>query len=103
VTLVCRQIAPATVPAPPGTIVGETVFRLDASPSEGGALPGPVRLQVTYPPDAVPPAERGRLALAYLDGSAWEPLPDQVADPAASQISAIVDRAGTYALYRQTQ
>ena len=100
-TLACRPVEPQTVPAPPGPLVGDTIFRLDAAPVEGGKLPGLVTIEVTYPAEAVAPAERARLTLGYLDGSEWKPVPAQDAEPADTRISATVDRPGVYALYRQ--
>jgi hypothetical protein len=89
------------VPAPPGPAVGGTLFRLDAAPVEGGKLPGLVSVEVTYPAEAVPPADRARLTLGYLDGSEWEPVQAQDADPAGTKVSATVERPGVYALYRR--
>ena len=93
-TLACRPAAPNTVPAPPGPVVGGAIFRLDAAPVEGGRLPGPATIEVTYPADAVAPADRARVTLGYLDGSEWKPVPAQDADPAAMRVSALVDRPG---------
>jgi hypothetical protein len=100
-TLACRRVEPPTVPSPPGPVVAETVFRLDASPVEGGKLPGLVALTVTYPADAIAPADRSRVTLGYLDGPEWKPVPDQDADPPGGRVTAPVDRPGTYALYRR--
>lgn len=100
-TLTCLWIEPGSVPAPPGPVIAETVFELTASGGDPRMLPAPLDLTATYPADAVPQAERGRVGLAYLDGSTWRPLPDQRPDPATTQVSATVDRAGVYALYRQ--
>jgi hypothetical protein len=99
--LTCRSADLASgPPPPPGPVVGDIAFRLDASPNASGTLPKPVTIEVEYPDAAVPAAERDRVVLGRLDGSTWAPVPDQAADPDASSISAIVDRAGVYALYR---
>jgi hypothetical protein len=82
-------------------MVDQTAFRVETAPGGTEQLPGPVTLQVTYPPDAVPPVERGRLVLGFLDGSAWAAVPDVVAEPAVMRMSARVNRSGVYALYRQ--
>jgi hypothetical protein len=100
-TFSCRPTDPSRVPPPPGEIVSETIFRLDVPPGGSPALRDQVELAVTYPPGAIPPAERGRLVLAYLDGSHWERLPDQEADPSTTRVTAKIDRAGVYALYRR--
>ena len=73
-------------------------MRLDIAPP-ADKLPKPIRIQVTYPPDAVPPPERERLTLGFLDGTKWEPLPDQTAEPPTMRISAMTDRTGVFALY----
>jgi hypothetical protein len=99
--LTCRPIAANDAPSPPGPIVGEIRFRLDAAPGNGAPLPGKLELQVTYPPDAVPPAERDRLVLGHLDGERWEPLPDLRAEPAASRITVETDLTGVFGLYRR--
>lgn len=99
--LSCRPVEPGSVPAPPGSIVEGTVFRLDGSATTGSTLPSPATLQVAYPADAVTPADRARLTLGYLDGPTWRSLPDQDADPAEARVSAEIDRPGVYALYRR--
>jgi hypothetical protein len=99
--LTCRPVEPGTVPPPPGEVVGETIFRVEASDGENGTLPSSVTIQVTYPPDAGPAAERDRLILGYLDGTEWQPVPEQDAEPADARVRAPADRTGVYALYRQ--
>jgi hypothetical protein len=99
--LTCRPADLGAVLLPPGPVVDEIAFRLDGSPNDAGALPSPVTLQVSYPADAVPVADRGRLVLGFLEGSTWSPVPDQEADLAAGRISATIDRVGVYALYRE--
>src|SRR3954454_1695731 len=94
-------IAPAAVPPPPGPIVANIIGRLDAAPTSGDRLGGEVEIQVTYPANAVPPADRGKLALGRFNGTAWEKLQDQNADQAGNRITARTDRTGIYALYRQ--
>jgi hypothetical protein len=99
--LICRPIESGSVPAPPGPLVADTAFELATSPGVGQTLPAPIALTVTFPPSAVPADQRERLVLAYLNGTTWTPLPDQDAEPDETQISASVDRAGIYGLYRQ--
>ncbi|MFN8634901.1 MAG: hypothetical protein U0893_13675 [Chloroflexota bacterium] len=100
-TLTCLQIEPGSVPTPPGPILSETVFQVTTSNGDPRTLPAPLDLTVAYPAGAVPSADRGRLSLAYLDGMVWKPLPDQHAEPDATRVSATIDRAGMYVLYRQ--
>jgi hypothetical protein len=76
------------------------MFRLDASPGDGTMLSNQIEVQVTYRPDAVPPAERGRLVLGRLEDRTWEPVPAQKAEPNTNRVTAMVDRIGLYALYR---
>lgn len=99
--LTCRPGAPTGVPEPPGPVVAEIIFRLDVTPSPGQSLPKPVNLQVTYPSGAVPPPDREQLTIGYLDGTEWKPVPEQTNQPSANRVTAMVDRPGVYALYRQ--
>jgi hypothetical protein len=99
--LTCHPADLAAVLLPPGPVVEEISFRLDSSPNDAGALPNPVSVQVSYPVDAVPVADRGRLILGHLEGATWSPVPDQGADQAAGSIAATIDRVGVYALYRE--
>ena len=99
--LTCRPADIAAVLLPPEPVVDEIAFRLDGSPNDAGALPHPVTLEVSYPVDAVPVADRDRLILGYLEGATWSSVPDQEADLAASRIAATIDRVGVYALYRE--
>jgi hypothetical protein len=98
-TLTCGPVDAGSVPPSPSSVVGGTLFRLGINPSDGNNLKGTVDLRLTYPGEAVPSADRGRVALGYLDGSNWTILPDQTSEPATTSVSAKTDRAGVYALY----
>lgn len=82
-------------------MVGETVFELTSQPANGNRLPARVNLAITYPENAVPAEDRDHLVLAYLDGSRWTRLSEQANETGARRVSATVDRAGVYVLYRQ--
>ncbi|MFN8634234.1 MAG: hypothetical protein U0893_10290 [Chloroflexota bacterium] len=92
------------VPGPPGSVVGETVFRLSGSPCGGGAygsLPNEVNLGVSYRNRVGESVDRGKLSLVYFDGQRWSPATKQANDPGANYISASVTAVGVYALVQQ--
>ncbi len=97
----CTQIDPGSVQRPPNPPVGNTVFRLEAEGDTDALLPGLATVAVQYPAGGIPPNERAQLVLGYLDGAQWVVVNAQTPEPAANRVTATVDRAGVYALYRR--
>jgi hypothetical protein len=99
-----RPLDPASVPAPPGSLVDRVVFQLDAqSDCTGvaiGMLPNWVNLGITY--NVVPPVDKSRLQIVRLDGGSWTNI-DTVPDPVPGNpyVSTTINRAGTYALMQR--
>jgi hypothetical protein len=95
-------VDPASVPAPPGPILEDFVFDVQAlngcSGPEIGQLPAPVNLGIAYEV----PADKGSLQIAYWDGTNWvdvQTVPDP--DPNKPYVSATIQSSGTYTVYTE--
>jgi hypothetical protein len=102
--LTLRALDPASVPAPPGSLVDRVVFALDAQSDCVGAaigtLPNQVNLGITY--NVTTAVEKSRLQIARLEGGSWVNV-DTVPDPAPGNpyVSTTINMAGTYALFQR--
>jgi len=95
------QVDPSSVPPPPGSLIGQLVFRLGASQCGGSgmaSLPGEDNLGVGYSEDAAAGHDKSKLSLMFWDGSKWSPAPKQANDQGAKYVSATISALGTYAL-----
>jgi len=99
-----RALDPATVPAPPGSLVDRVVFALDAQSDCVGAaigtLPNQVNLGITY--NVTTAVDKSRLQIARLEGGSWVNV-DMVPDPVPGNpyVSTTINLPGTYALFQR--
>ena len=99
-----RSLDTISVPAVPGSLVGNVVFSLDAqSDCTGvaiGTLPNNVNMGITY--NVVPAVDKSRLQIVRLEGGSWVNV-DTVPDPTPGNpyVSTTINRAGTYALIQR--
>jgi hypothetical protein len=93
-------VDPATMPAPPGPVLGELMFDVQAlngcGGTEIGQTPSPVNLGVAYELGA----DKSSLQIARWDGSTWVDV-QTVPDPSPSNpyISATIQETGVYTVY----
>lgn len=98
------RVSPTAQPAPPGSIVGNYVFRLSASPCGGApysVLPREVNLALSYSDALAAGRDESRFSLMYYDGTAWATAPKLYRDPDHNTVSASVTGLGVYALVQQ--
>lgn len=101
------MVTPGTVPATPGQLVDQLVFRLQAQGCGGeprpANLPAEVNLGVRYSDADAAGLNEQSFTLALLDPTAntWAPAAKQASDPAANYASATIANTGTYALYQR--
>jgi hypothetical protein len=102
--LTLSRVDPASVPAPPGTLVDRVVFRVRAQSSCDGAdinpLPNLVNMGIVYNvPTAV---DKSRLQIVLWNGSSWTNV-DTIPDPTAGNpyVSTTINTAGIYALIQR--
>lgn len=95
------RVDAGSVPAPPGGVVGDLVFRLAAAPCGGAALtelPHAVNLGVAYRNRIGERVDESRLTLLFYDGQSWTAAPGAQPDPPNNYVSASVTALGVYAV-----
>jgi hypothetical protein len=101
IVLTIRLIDPVTVPAAPGTRVGDLVFVFEARDSSGAALttlPAEVNLGVVYTDRDTGGLDDQTVTFSWLDpvSNQWITAPKIIADPASNVLTASVMDLGTY-------
>jgi hypothetical protein len=103
VTITVRLVDPSTVPSPPGTRVGDLVFRIEARDGSGTpltTLPAEVNLAVHYTDQEVAGLNEQQATLSWFDpaDNRWKPAPKLATDPSTNYVAASVTALGTYAV-----
>lgn len=102
-----HPVDPASVPPPPGTVVGGHLFQLIAEDCDGSpvaVLPQEINLGVRYSDGDASGLNEASFTLSRLDTSAnsWRAVEKQAADPSSNFTSATVTEMGYYVLYPQS-
>lgn len=95
------EISRNDLPAGPGGLLGDLIFRVSAAPCGGGglgALPGEGNLGVGYRDRVVSGRDERTFRLLYWDGQGWTEAPKQATDPGNKYVSATITAPGVYAL-----
>jgi hypothetical protein len=103
VTVTIRLIDPATVDAPPNTVVGSLIFQVEAKDVGGASLstlPAEVNLSAHYSDFEVFSRDESQVTLVWLDpaDNTWKPAPKLTVDPGSNYVAASVTGAGYYAV-----
>ena len=101
IVLTIRLIDPVTVPAAPGTRVGDLVFVFEARDGTGApltTLPAEVNLGVVYTDRDTGGLDDQTVTLSWLDpvSNQWITAPKILSDPASNVLTASVMDLGTY-------
>jgi hypothetical protein len=102
-----QPVDPASVPPPPGPVVGGLVFQVIAETCEGTpipVLPAEINLGIHYTDADVASLNEATFTLARLDTSAnqWRVAAKQATDPPANFASATITEMGFYVLYQRS-
>ena len=95
------KVDPSSVPPPPGSLIGQFVFRLGASQCGGSgmaALPGENNLGVGYSDNAAAGHDKTKFSLMFWDGQSGRPPRSRRTTRAPSTSRHTISALGTYAL-----
>ena len=98
------KVDAGSVPPPPGSIVGDLVFRVAAGQCGGAGLselPSAVNLGVGYRNRVGESVDESKLTLMLYNGSGWTVAPGSVPDPQNNYVSASVTGLGVYAVVQR--
>ena len=96
-------VDPNAHPGTPGPLVGDLMFRIEASDASGvplATLPAEVNLSVRYKESDLGGRDDARVTLTRLDPAdgQWKPAPRLLTDSASNFVAASISELGVYAV-----
>ena len=101
IVLTLRLVDPAAYPGPPGTLVGDLIFQVEARDQQGAVLsqlPAEVYLSVRYTDADLAGRDDAGVTLARLDpaDNQWKAAPRLLTDPGSNFVAATIGDLGVY-------